>query len=108
MRTYTNENWEEGFELLDANGDPVDLTGADLRLQVRASADASTPLLSLTVGAGITLTVPTEGLFLVSVQKATMEAIPPGLYPFDVVEVTGADWIRYGGGELEIGQGVTR
>ncbi len=106
--TYTNEAWSDGFQILDANGDPVDLTGADLRLMVRVADDAVATLLSLTVGAGITITVPTEGQFVVDVAKATMEAIAPGVYPFDVVMVSGAVWTRLFGGDLAVGQGVTR
>jgi len=108
FETFTNEAWTEGFQINDANGDPVDLTGADLRLMVRESEDAAATLLSLTVGAGITLTVPTEGQFVVEVAKATMNAIAPGVYPFDVVQVNGATWTRYFGGELAVGKGITQ
>lgn len=109
MAAFTNQDWNDGFLVLDANGAAVDLTGADLRLMVRANATDTATLLSLTVGAGtLVLTVPTEGKLETNVPKATMETIAPGTYPYDLVRVTGGVWDMRFGGFVTIRQGVTR
>lgn len=105
---HTNSNWNQGFEMLDANGAAIDITGADIRLSVRRSAADSATLLAATTSNYITLTVPTEGKFEIDVPKAIMEALPVGAFPYDVVIVNGATWTFLFGGEVNIRQGVTR
>lgn len=81
----------------DITGDPVDLTGATARMQVRRTwADDEpgvSPLLELTDGAGITLGG-ALGTVLTEVPAATTEGIPYGLLL--------AEWeVTLGSGDME-------
>lgn len=66
----------------DEDGDAIDVTGADCRMQLRArwaDDDGTTaPLLDLSVGDGITLG-DAEGTILTEVAAEDTEAIPYGL-----------------------------
>lgn len=103
---HTNSNWNQGFELLDANGAALDITGADIRLTVRKTATDASALIAATTSNYLTLTVPTEGKFEIDVPKATMGAIPAGTYPYDCVRVNGSKWEWLFGGEIIVRQGV--
>lgn len=105
---FNNANWNQGFQVLDANGDAIDITGFDIRITVRREASDSASLIAATTSNYITLTVPTEGKFEIDVPKSVMETLPVGSFPYDVVRVNGSEWTRYWGGMLNVWQGVTR
>ena len=76
------KRWLIELAWTDDAGDPIDLTGADCRMQLRARCahdDGTTaPLLDLSVGDGITLG-DAEGTILTEVAAEDTEAIPYGL-----------------------------
>lgn len=68
-----------GFQLTDENGDPEDLTGWKIALQMRANSDDSATVLDLTSdpAAGITVVDPVTGTVDVLVTPADT-LLPPG------------------------------
>lgn len=75
-------------------GTAVNLTGYSARMQVRETYDATSPVLSLTSGTGITLggTAGTIILEASSTATAGIDATPPGpqQYVYDLELVSGA------------------
>lgn len=67
----------------DPAGDPIDMTGYDVSMQVRADYDSEESVLDLTVGDGITITA-LDGKTLVEISNAQSESIPAGIYVYDV------------------------
>jgi hypothetical protein len=81
----------------DDSGDPVDLTGAAIEFQLkRAVDDADPPLLTKSIGAGITLLAQTGA----TLGRADLELAPvdaqalTGMYVYDIV-VTSAGRRQY-------------
>jgi hypothetical protein len=101
--TFDQVNFE-----LKVNTVAKNLTGAVIRMQLRKTADDTTPALSLTsVGsAGITITSPTTGLFRINSQIIN---IPVFDYEYDI-EITFADATvkTYIQGIFSITQEITR
>ena len=95
------------FELKINNG-AKNLTGAIIRMQLRKTADDTTPALSLTsvASAGITITSPTTGLFRINTQIID---IPVYDYEYDI-EIKFADNTvkTYVAGIFSITQEITR
>jgi hypothetical protein len=76
------------------NGSPLNLTGASIELEVRQNY-GSTPVLSFSIGSGITVTNLTGGAFKINEQTINCT---PGRYIYDI-EITLADatvhtWIQ--------------
>jgi len=72
----------------NVNSIPVNLTGYSSRMQVRTSYDASSTVLSLTSGSGITLGG-TAGTITVAASAATTAGVPTGQYVYDLEMVSG-------------------
>ena len=79
----------------DSSGNPVDLTGYSVQLQIRNQVDNSL-ILALTVGSGITLTTPTAGFVTYQATGAQTAAIPIGTYYYGIKATSGGginyDW----------------
>lgn len=100
-------NNEFTVEWLDADGLPVDLTGATARAHFRASRDAETPLLELTdAGGGIVLADGSVTLIITAAASAALAAIVRGAY--DVEITIGGEPYRPFGGRFLPTIGVTR
>lgn len=84
------------------DGAAVDLTGGTVRFTLRVSAaDADTLLLTKTVGAGVTLTDPTNGVMDVSIASSdTKNLYAPQALIYDV------ELIESGGDVSTVDQGV--
>jgi hypothetical protein len=72
----------------NVNSIPVNLTGYSSRMQVRTSYDASSTVLSLTSGSGITLGG-TAGTITVAASAATTAGVSTGQYVYDLEMVSG-------------------
>ena len=101
--TFDQVNFE-----LKINNVAKNLTGAIIRMQLRKTADDTTPALSLTsvASAGITITSPTTGLFRINTQIID---IPVYDYEYDI-EIKFADNTvkTYVAGIFSITQEITR
>ena len=101
--TFDQVNFE-----LKINNVAKNLTGAIIRMQLRMTADDTTPALSLTsvASAGITITSPTTGLFRINTQIID---IPVYDYEYDI-EIRFADNTvkTYVQGIFSITQEITR
>lgn len=101
--TFDQVNFE-----LKINDVAKNLTGAIIRMQLRKTADDTTPALSLTsvASAGITITSPTTGLFRINTQIID---IPVYDYEYDI-EIRFADNTvkTYVAGIFSITQEITR
>lgn len=95
--------WESG-------GAVVDLTGYTALLKVRGYPDATTSLLSLTDGSGITLGG-TAGTIDIAFTAVQTEALGPGFFPYDLVltpSTGAADAVVFLSGYLRIEQLMSR
>ena len=83
--------WNLAVQWLDSSGTAVDLTGFDVRSQVRtAYADQGGVVLAdLTIGDGVTVTDPAEGKFVLTIDATTSESIRTGSYVWDVEAQSG-------------------
>jgi hypothetical protein len=101
--TFDQVNFE-----LKINNVAKNLTGAIIRMQLRKTADDTTPALSLTsvASAGITITSPATGLFRINTQIID---IPVYDYEYDI-EIKFADNTvkTYVSGIFSITQEITR
>lgn len=89
-------------------GSAVDLTNYSARMQVRASYDSHTTVLSLTSGSGITLGG-TAGTIFIEANPTTTAAIPSGQYVYDLELVTpGSAVTRLVEGTFTVDPEVTR
>jgi hypothetical protein len=90
VKLYRGDTWTRAWELKDAAGNPIDLTGASARLQVRDATGAVVISASTTDGR-LTLT-PASGRIDMLVPYAAT-GIAPGSYRLDL-EVTHANGLR--------------
>jgi hypothetical protein len=92
-------------------GTPVNLTGCEIRLMVRKRLADASPVLSLTTvaSAGITITGPTTGQFVIQIAEVTTAALPwvSGVYDLEV-ETSGGFVRRYLQGKVKVSKEVTR
>lgn len=87
-----------------SNNVAIDLTGYTIELQVRDNV-TNAELLSLTIGSGLTVTTPSNGIVLVRATAAQMLALNAGQFPFGMVAQSGSgvitSWIE---GVLTVGR----
>jgi hypothetical protein len=86
---------------------PLDLTGYSARLQVRESYSASSAVLSLTAGTGITLGG-TAGTIDLLVASTATAALTPGQYVYDLELVNDTTVDRWLQGSFLVSAEVTR
>lgn len=107
------ESWEMLLRLKNpAVGDtpatPLDLTGFDVRMQVRESVTSPAPLISLTIGSGITVDGPAGEILLSVADDVTAGwAWRYGLYGLEI-ESPGGKTTPLLKGEVEVNAEVTR
>ena len=73
--------WNRTVTWADASNNPVDLTGGQIRYEVR---QGSMTLVELTLGTGIVMTDPTSGTFALSVSATQTAALPAGVLQHDI------------------------
>lgn len=77
LGTVSNrEDWEQGIDVVDENGDAVDISSAEITLAVRPQ-NSTTPSLTAEVGGGITISSPR---FTFSFGNTDMRGLCPGQY----------------------------
>lgn len=103
----TNADFDAAFSFQSADGTPLNLTGASVRMDVRKAPGAADAVLSLWPGAGIDLSEAATGRVKISVPHATMGAIAPGVYAFDMIRIIGAARSLLCAGSITIREGVT-
>ncbi len=82
----TSEDWTFAFDVVDENGTDVVISSASITVAIRARGD-TTPVLTKTVGSGITVATPT---FTVLVPDTDMSGLCPGQYDVGcTVEIAG-------------------
>lgn len=77
---YKGDTWNVQLTFTDDNSDPVDLSGAALKIQVKSTKGSSTSVLELTEGSGIT--VSGAGSNIVTIN--TVADISKGNYYYDL------------------------
>jgi hypothetical protein len=88
-------NWSVTFVYKDTDGVAINLTGYTAAMQVRTTPDASTALISLTTGSGITITggTGTIAVAITSAQSslltATTQAGTPYVYDLEITSGSG-------------------
>ncbi len=103
----TNADFDAAFAFQDADGAPLDLTASSVRMDVRKAPGAADAVLSLWPGAGIDLAEAAQGRVRIHVPHATMGAIAPGVYAFDMIRIIGTARSLLCAGALTIRAGVT-
>ena len=91
---------------IDLNGSPPDLTDASIKCQFRVKPTDSKVQKEFSVGSGITITDPTNGVFQIDAFDID---ITPGLYYYDIL-ITFADDTKkvYIVGTFKVVQNVTQ
>lgn len=98
--------WDRTFTV-NVGGSPLNLTGYTAAMQVRESADASTALVSLTNGSGISLGG-TAGTIAVTISSTASAAIASGSYTYDLELNSGSTITRLLEGAFNVTGNVTR
>lgn len=109
-RVYaTNADWpREALTLLDGD-QPLDLTGAALRMQLRTDPSSATAYVDVTSpDHGITVLDAAAGTISIWVPASQMALIPPGAYRRELLLIRGTDTIIAGQGDVTIVQGLVR
>lgn len=108
MSFWTNSDWYQVFSVKDG-GVPVDITGKNLAISLRASASDSSTLIDMSTGAGtLTITDGPAGLFAVDVPNTQSSAVPAGNHYWDLVEDKGnGRQSRIAGGRWLVRKGIT-
>jgi hypothetical protein len=105
-------NWAVTFEYKDTDGDPINLTGYTAAMQVRTTPEASTALISLATGSGITITGAT-GTIAVQITAAQSNSLTASTqagtpYVYDLEITSGSVVTRLVQGILTASANVTR
>ena len=101
-------DWNQTLTLRDSEHQLMNLTGYDARMQIRSSQSASSTILELTVGSGLTLGGST-GTITINVGDSVTSAIDEdsGVYDLELIDTDGKV-IRLLEGEVEFKDEVTR
>jgi hypothetical protein len=102
----SNEDLRQAFALAADNGQPVDLTGGDLRMSLHGGETQATLALSLANGR-ITIVNATAGQFALAVAAADLAALPEGVYRHDLVLTLAGTRRRIWSGTLALARGIT-
>lgn len=100
--------WSLSLTWNDDGGDPINLTGYTAAMQVRKSYDATTPVVSVSSGSGITLGG-VAGTIDVRIASSATDDVKAGRYVYDL-ELTsgGGEVTRLVEGTLTVTPEVTR
>jgi len=90
--------------LQDSDGAPINITGRTYAAQIRATADAASPLATFTC----TITSAAAGTFACTLSAATTAALSTGIGVWDLAETNGSTVTTLLAGPVQINQDVTR
>lgn len=109
MSIFTNAVWREQVTLQTHTGAPVDLTGAELEMQLRTLPEAPSAAVVLSTQNGrISIPAPaTDGIINFYLSANDTSNLTPGTYYFDVVRLDN-ERTRLFGGRIDVRKGVTR
>jgi len=88
---YRGDSWVVSWTILGADNQPIDLTGATARVQLRNSQN--TLLVEANTSNGRITLNPTQGRIDMNVPYSVMESVPVGTYQYDL-EVTFPNGVR--------------
>ncbi len=105
---YNNEDWSDPFVLGEEDA-RFDLTGGELRMDIRTSADSDQVVLSVSSEDGtIDITDALNGVFQFAVPMTTMVEVNPGTYKHDLLFISPGQAVkRLFGGKIKVADGVT-
>lgn len=95
---------------VDEGGTALDISGCEIRMQIRKKVSDATPLLSASTTTGeITITSAVDGQFQIELPEATTAAIAwtSGVYDLEL-ETVGGYVKRYLQGKVKVSKEVTR
>ena len=101
-----NEDLRQTFAVSDAAATPLDLTGANLKMDIQTQAGSRVLEVSLANGR-IAISNAAQGRFTLAIPAAIMRTLPAGSYRHDLLLVRGAETKRVWEGFLTINTGVT-
>lgn len=105
FRSFNNEAWQEGWTLTFADASAFDFGDFEpLRMQVKRSEFSTSPVLDLTVGDGLTITV--DGGLDLDVPVDDVAALL-GSYPYDLIGTVAGEPVVLQVGTVEFAQGKT-
>ena len=103
FRVARNEDWFETFKLTDGEK-PIDLTDADLKMDVRFGDDL---VLTMRLGAGLDIVEAADGRFKISVPQSELAPLLVRQYTHDLLLVRDGKAERVWKGALYLEKGVT-
>lgn len=106
FQSASNEDLRQLFEITDTSGEPIDLTGATLRMGLEAIAGPA-QLEASTANGRIEIVEAAAGRFELAIPAATIEGLPPGSYRHDLLLDRSGSTLRVWSGTLTLSQGVT-
>lgn len=101
-----NEDLRQGFALSDQNGNPVDLTGATLRMGIDG-LDESSLIEASTANGQVVVTDAVQGQFEIAIPASVMATLKVGVYRHDLILNASGQQRRIWSGTLDLAQGVT-
>lgn len=113
MRIARNEDWLDGFEIKDTDGDPVNLTGIRMDMQVRrAATDPQVLLEASTITGRIVTGGASNNVLAFVILKELVAGFPlsPNGQPFvfDIVATADGHTVRFCVGTVEVTRGITQ
>lgn len=102
----TSEDLAHAFQLLDSEGQPVDLAGAALRLSIERSADAVDVLQLTTENGGVEVVDAAAGIFEIFAAADVVGALRPTTYRHELVLTQADRTLRIWDGTLNLHQGI--
>jgi hypothetical protein len=93
IEVVCGDTWEINGLITDEDGVPMSLSGVGINWKLD-TMDGDANLLDLSVGSGITLVDPNNGVILITVSKTASAALVPGIY-YDWLRITLVDGTAY-------------
>ena len=101
-----NEDLRQSFAVSDGAASPINLTGANLKMDIQSQTGSRVLEVSLANGR-IAITNAAQGQFALAIPATTMRTLPAGSYRHDLLLVRGAETKRVWEGFLTVNAGVT-
>lgn len=105
MTTDSDYSREIRFSALSSRR-PIDLTGFQLEMVIKAQRGAAVPLMTLTLGAGLTITDAAEGAVVMELTAQQMAQIGAGQRVWGIYRVDGARRLALATGKMIVREGL--